>query len=130
MEKDKEKIIFELGLMDSRAREFEQQIMIIDRQLQELRLIQEDLENLSKNGKKEVLMPLSSDILVKGNITDSENVLVNVGAGVVLKKNINEAKDITEKHEKKISEVKEKLLDEINRIVDYMLRLESDLRQK
>ena len=130
MEKDKGKIIFELGLMDSRAREFEQQIMIIDRQLQELRLIQEDLEKLSKNGKKEVLMPLSSDILVKGNITDSENVLVNVGAGVVLKKNINEAKDITEKHEKKISEVKEKLLDEINRIVDYMLKLESDLRQK
>jgi prefoldin alpha subunit len=130
MEKDKGKIIFELGLMDSRAREFEQQIMIIDGQLQELRLIQEDLEKLSKNGKKEVLMPLSSDILVKGNITDSENVLVNVGAGVVLKKNINEAKDITEKHEKKISEVKEKLLDEINRIVDYMLKLESDLRQK
>jgi len=127
---EKEKIIYELGMIDSKARELEQQVALIDRQLQELRLVQEDIEKLSKEGKREVLMPLSSDILVRGNIADSENVLVNVGAGVILKKNIKEAKEVIEKHEKKLSGIKEKLLDEINKIVDYMLKLESEIREK
>ena len=127
---EKEKIIYELGMIDSKARELEQQVALIDRQLQELRLVQEDIEKLSKEGKREVLMPLSSDILVRGSIADSENVLVNVGAGVILKKNIKEAKEVIEKHEKKLSGIKEKLLDEINKIVDYMLKLESEIREK
>jgi len=126
---EKEKIIIQLSMLDSKTRDFEQQIMAIDQELQELKLLQNDLERFSKEGKKEILMPLSRNILVKGNVIDSENVLVNVGGGILLRKTLDEAKEMSENDEKKISRMKEKLLDEIDNIVNHMISLEAKIRE-
>jgi len=125
---EKEKTLMEIGILDNKTRELEQQIMMVDQQLQELKLLQKDLDEFSKEGKKEALMPLSRNIFVKGSISDSENVFVNVGAGVIVKKNIKEAKELCERDEKKISQIKEKLIDEINKIVTRMIEIENKLR--
>jgi len=128
MEKNKENALMEIGMLDTKTRELEQQMMLIDQQLQELKFLQQDLDIFSKEGKKETLMPLSRNIFVKGDISDSESVLVNVGAGVIVKKSIKEAKELCENDEKKVSQLKEKLLNEITGIVNRMIAIEKNLR--
>ena len=128
MEKDKQNALMEIGMLDNKTRELEQQIMMIDQQLQELKLLQNDLEGFSKEGKKEVLMPLSRNMFVKGNLSDSDDVFVSVGSGVVVKKSLKEAKELCENDEKKVSQLKEKLMDEITGIVNRMIAIEKDLR--
>ena len=128
MEKDKQSALMEIGVLDNKTRELEQHIMMIDQQLQELKLLQNDLEGFSKEGKKEVLMPLSRNMFVKGNLGDSDNVFVLVGSGIVVKKSLKEAKELCENDEKKVSQLKEKLMDEITGIVNRMIAIEKDLR--
>lgn len=125
---DKQSALMEIGVLDNKTRELEQQIMMIDQQLQELKLMQNDLEGFSKENKKEVLMPLSRNMFVKGNLGDSDNVFVMVGSGVVVKKSLKEAKELCENDEKKVSQLKEKLINEITTIVNRMIAIEKDLR--
>ena len=128
MEKDKQSALMEIGVLDNKTRELEQQIMMIDQQLQELKLLQNDLEGFSKEGKKEVLMPLSRNMFIKGNLSDSDNVFVSVGSGVVVKKSLKEAMELCENDEKKVSQLKEKLINEITIIVNRMIAIEKDLK--
>ena len=128
MEKDKQSALMELSMLDNKTRELEQQIMMIDQQLQELKLLQNDLDGFSKEGKKEVLMPLSRNMFVKGNLSDSDNVFVSVGSGIVVKKSLKEAKELCENDEKKVSQMKEKLLNEITALVNRMIAIEKELK--
>jgi prefoldin alpha subunit len=128
MEKDKQNALMEISMLDNKTRELEQQIMMIDQQLQELKLLQNDLEGFSKEDKKEVLMPLSRNIFVKGSLSDSDNVFVSVGSGVVIKKSLKEARELCENDEKKVSQLKEKLINEITIIVNRMITIEKNLK--
>jgi prefoldin alpha subunit len=117
--------IFELNLLNSKASELEQQMMMIDQQLQELKFLQDDLDSLSKEKQGEAFIPLNKDMFARGNITDTQNVFVSVGSGVILKKNINGAKEMAERNEKKVSEMKEKILEDIKKIIERMEELQN-----
>jgi prefoldin alpha subunit len=121
----KEDNIFELNMLNSRAGELEQQIMMLDQQLQELKFVEDDLDSLSKEKQEEAFMPLNKDMFVRGSIADTKNVFVSVGSGIILKKDINGAKEMAERNEKKVSEVKEKLLSDIRKIVERMEELQN-----
>ena len=121
----KEDNIFEMNMLNSRAGELEQQIMLLDQQLQELKFLQDDLDSLSKEKQGEAFMPLNKDMFVRGNITDTKNVFVSVGSGIILKKNITGAKEMAERNEKKVSEIKEKILNDIKRIIERMEELQN-----
>ncbi|XP_037959811.1 probable prefoldin subunit 5 [Teleopsis dalmanni] len=46
---------------------------------------------------REVLVPLTSSLYVNGRIKDPNNVLLNIGAGYYIEKNLDESKEYLEK---------------------------------
>jgi len=52
------------------------------------------LENLGKTkGKQEILMPVGSGVFITGQAQDASKVLIDIGAGLVAEKPVNEAVD-------------------------------------
>uniref|UniRef100_A0A3B4ETZ8 Prefoldin subunit 5 n=1 Tax=Pundamilia nyererei TaxID=303518 RepID=A0A3B4ETZ8_9CICH len=52
----------------------------------------DSLNVLNKNNKKELLVPLTSSMYVPGTLNDVEHVLVDVGTGYYVEKNVEDSK--------------------------------------
>lgn len=85
----------ELYQMDMNIQQVRQQLEAINQQMLELEAILQSLESLKKIEKgTESLCMLTPGIFVKAKITDTEKVLLNVGGGTIVEKNIDQAKEI------------------------------------
>src|SRR3989338_2449099 len=92
--KDKQKEMqekyIELQLLDQQIKQMQKQIQLVEQQVMELSSVKQSLDEI-KNIEKgtEVLAPLSSGIFAKAEIKDIDKLLVNVGADVVIEKDLS-----------------------------------------
>ena len=82
----------ELQVLNQQIKKVHEQFMFLQQQLAELTNLETSLVEM-KDIKKdsEVFSSLGSGIFVNSKLTDPENVIVNVGAGVLVKKTLDEA---------------------------------------
>lgn len=82
----------ELQLISMQIKQLEEQLNAIDQKTIELVNLQSALHNLhhAKNNTKS-FVPLSPGVFVKGSIENTSEVLLNVGAGVMVRKDTHEA---------------------------------------
>lgn len=80
----------------------------------------------TKNGT-EVLFPLADGLFLKGKLEDNNTVLVNVGSGTVVEKNIEEAKKLINDQEKNIEAYKSELIMNISLADEKAYELEQEL---
>ncbi len=57
----------------------------------------------------EILVPIGSGSFIRGELTDRENVIIGIGAGISVERKVNEAKKILEEREKGMKDALEKL---------------------
>ncbi|KAF2267032.1 Prefoldin alpha subunit [Lojkania enalia] len=78
---------------------------------------------------KPLLVPLTSSLYVPGKLTDSEHVLIDVGTGYYVKKNVVDGKDFYERKVKDLGESLKELEGVINgkannvRVVEEVIRV-------
>jgi len=137
MESEKTKIkenlgkkIIELNLLDSKIKELDQNLAILEKQISELQACQLSLDEL-KNTKKdsEMLAPIIPGIFAKTKLLNNSELLVDIGAKTLVKKNIDETKKIIQKKIDQSTDVHEKLIAEINLIAQNMNKLEKEIRK-
>jgi len=137
MESEKTKIkenlgkkIIELNLLDSKIKELDQNLAILEKQISELQACQLSLDEL-KNTKKdsEMLAPIIPGIFAKTKPLNNSELLVDIGAKTLVKKNIDETKKIIQKKIDQSTDVHEKLIAEINLIAQNMNKLEKEIRK-
>lgn len=87
----------EMQLLNQHLQQLQEQIRTLHGQVAEVKAIREDLEELELVKNKDSITPLGAGIFLETKIKDVKNVLLNVGAGVMVKKDINSAKKIIEK---------------------------------
>lgn len=128
---EKEKKAIQLGLMDGRLRELEQQFTLVEKQINELQLCNFALDEIkeAKPGS-ETLAPISPGVFLKTQLKNNNEVIINVGAKVFCKKNIEEAKEFIERKLDKTLEVYNKLASEISLIAENIVALEKEIREK
>lgn len=75
-----------------------QEVAEIDRQIQELQLkqvemlaIRQGIDAIKDGRSKDMLVPLGIGVYINSQLTNKQTVLINVGAGVVVEKNFDEA---------------------------------------
>ena len=83
----------------------ENQVALLENRRVELLLIKSSLEDLKEGS--DLLIPIGAGIYAKAKLTDADEFLVNVGSNVIVKKSINEVKEMIDKE---IEEI-EKLLE-------------------
>jgi prefoldin alpha subunit len=107
---------FREQLLMQHASELEGQIVALENKKTELQIIKQSLSDLSKQKGKDILFPVGSGILAHGKIADTKELLINVGANVVLPKSVEEAKQLIDEQVEEISKLQDSLRKELSKL--------------
>ena len=107
-EKKQQELMFKLQMYEQQMQNMQQQIGAIEEAKIDLEKLEVDLEEFSGKRESEVLAPLGRGIFVKTKLL-SEEFLVDIGGGNLVKKTIPETKKVLEEQIKKLNGLKEEL---------------------
>lgn len=92
-EHDHQEMMYEYQMLMQQLQQLHNTLATMKKHKEELKRIEMAVDDMSKvkGEKNSTMIPLGSGIYVRGNISAQDSVLMNVGAGVVVKKGFEEA---------------------------------------
>ena len=130
LEKELQQKYLQLQLYKHQFNAYVEEKNKVDDRVSELRMTIGALEKLGGVSKgDEIWSSLGSSAFVMSGIKDTENVLINVGAGVVVKNTRERSLEILQSRLGELSEVNKSLAAEILKYGEEIGRLEPDVRR-
>jgi len=117
-------------ILSQQLEEFANQGQVLEARLSEIEVTIEalnDMKNVIEGS--ESLVPLGSGCFGHGNISKKDNVVIDVGAGIMIEKPIAEALKIIKGRKSEVDNVKIKLQSEIEKIGETMNKLNEELQE-
>ena len=114
-----DELIIKLQETHRQSQEIEEKFKVVEQQLDELQKFASSLEDLDKNSNKEILASLGKGVYIKSDIKD-EKLFVDVGSGILVRKSIEESRQVVEEQSKKLNEMKIQLVAENETIAEKM----------
>ena len=101
-------------MLDMQIRQFQQQLQSIDQHIEQLDNVQSWISDYAaaKDGS-EVFVTLAPGILAKAKIIENDSVLMNVGAGTIVRKEIKPAQELLEQQVVELRKMSEDLGQEL-----------------
>lgn len=97
--------------------QIQEQLQLLLQQKAELEHLTDALQELKKAGaKQDVLVPFGAGIYIKAEIKDSSQVLLNVGAGVTVEKDVDATLTLIEKQAKELGVIEMSMREELAHI--------------
>ena len=129
-EKKLQKLYLQFQVLEQHIKQAQQQSMALNAQLAELISTMQSLDAL-KNVKPgtEVLMQISSGIYAEGEIKDSDNLIVNVGANTTVKKNLSDTKKIIESQIEEMKELRKQAAEELQNLTNQAALIEKEMNR-
>ena len=128
-EKKAQEMYMQFQALDQHIKQLQKQLEIITHQLIELNATSNSLDELKTIGSgKEIFVPLSSGIFAKANIKDTSELLVNVGANVVVKKDVASTKTLIQNQMEEIKKIQKQIIDELDKMTNHAAQLEVQLQ--
>ena len=96
----------ELQLLSMQIKQFEEQLSIIDQksaELENLRVALHKLHDIKPGAKS--LVPLGQGVFTSGTIDKTDEVLLNVGAGIIVSKTTHEAEESITKQLEQLEDI-------------------------
>jgi prefoldin alpha subunit len=113
----------EFQLMSRQINLLNQQTQMITSKIEELRVLSESLAEINNLKKgQEILIPVGAGILMKASLNETKEILMNVGAEVVVKKTSEESQKIIESQ---INELESALSESEQELVELTSMIES-----
>ena len=128
-EKKAQELYMEFQMIEQHIKQLQGQLEVITNQLIELSTTRNSLEEFNKiNMDKEVFVPLSSGIFAKAKIKDTSDLLVNIGANVVVKKDIDSTKKLIQNQIEEIKKIQRQMIDNMEKMTNHAAQLEMQLQ--
>ena len=128
-EKKAQELYMEFQMIEQHIKQLQGQLEVITNQLIELNTTRNSLEEFNKiNIDKGVFVPLSSGIFAKAKINDTSELIVNVGANVVVKKDIDSTKKLIQNQIKEIKKIQKQMIDNLEKMTNHAAQLEMRLQ--
>jgi len=118
----------ELQMLQHQLQQVQQQIRALDSQSMEMDSVLVALDELSKSEPCESFVTLTPGLFVRAKITDTQNVLLNVGAGVVVEKSVDDAKVVISEQCDELKKLQEELTEQLQKMVASSKKLQEELR--
>ncbi len=97
-EQQRQEKIMEYQVLANQIQQLQNHLAQLEQHTQQLQMIHHSLQQLSEfKEKRDTFIPVGSGIFLKGTIENTQEVLMNVGASVCVKKPTNDALAIVEK---------------------------------
>ena len=128
-EKKAQEMYMEFQMLDQHIKQLQKQLEAVTHQMIELNATSNSLDEFNKTESgKEVFVPLSSGIFAKANISDTSALLVNVGANVVVKKDIASTKKLIQNQMEEIKKIQKQMIEELEKLTSHAAQLEMKLQ--
>ncbi len=101
---------FELKVIEEQMKQLQQQINNIENNIAEFDNSVKSLDELKEKTGEETFVPVSAGIYAKAKLEDTENFVVNVGAGVAVRKNREETQRVIRKQIDEMRQYREQML--------------------
>ncbi len=105
-------LLMKASFLQKQAEELEQNIGVIDKELAELNELDKNISFLMASNGKSSISSIGKGIHVKTSI-ESKELLVEVGAGVVVKKSPAQAREIIDNQITKLAEARNQIMGKI-----------------
>lgn len=116
-------------LLQRRLQELQQESMVLEREIIQIESTKRGLDDVKKAKKgKDTLIPLGSGCYSPGKSVKVDKILVDVGAGIMVKKSIEEAKEFLDRKKGEVESEMEELQDEVQGVAQRMNQIAADLR--
>ena len=123
-----QKVYMEYQMLDQQVKQMEKQLQAIESQIIDLQGIIINLDEFkSVNKGKEILFQLSPGIFSKAKLNDANELIVNVGAGIAVTKNIEQTKEILSRQLNEMQQVSVQISNEIRSLVTRAAQIEQEL---
>lgn len=124
-----QELYMEYKAIEENINQLQKQLEILTGHLVEMHSTNSSMDDLDKIKKgKEIFVPISSGIFAKGTISDTSEILVNVGANVVVSKDIASAKKLIQHQIDEMKKVHKKMVDEMEKMAQRAAELEAQLQ--
>jgi len=129
-EKELQQKYIEFQMIEEQLKQATEQIQELNNKMLELDYLKKALDEYTglKKGS-EILAPISSGIFIKAKIQDNEKMLVNVGHGTVVEKDIDGTKKLLDEQAHEIEKIRVKLLTTASTLSIKSEKLENQLRK-
>ncbi len=126
-EKDLQNAVMNFRMLEARLDALIKQRDIVIAKMSELGATMDGLGELGKS--REVLFSLGSDAYTVGQVTDRENVLVDIGAGILLRKSVDEGRVTLNRKKDELEKSLNDLQGEIKGVSSMMEQLNAEIQR-
>ena len=128
-EKKAQEMYMQFQVIEQHIKQLQRQLEMVTHQLVELSVASNSLDDFKKiDSAREIFVPLSSGIFAKAVIEDTSELLVNVGANVVLKKDIFSTKNLIQRQIEEVKKVQRQMIDELEKMTSHATQIERQLQ--
>ena len=106
-------------LMMQQLQQIEQQISTIEQQKVDLTTLQENLEELQKLKKVKIHTPLGAGVFLESEVKETNDVLLGVGSGVIVKKDVKAAIKIMGRQVQELEKISVQMQNELNSLTTH-----------
>lgn len=118
----------EMQILNQHMKQLQEQIQQIDMQAQELERIQQGVQELKQAKKdQDILIPVSPGIFMKCAIKDAKELIVNVGANVMVGKSVDEAVAFVTNRNNEVSQVRTHFANELTKLTQQAQKIEQEV---
>lgn len=128
-EKKAQELYMEFQVIEQHIKQMQSQLEMVTGQLIELNATSSSLDEFKKiNSGKEIFVPLSSGIFAKASIKDTSELLVNIGANVAVRKDVDSTKKLIQKQIEEIKNIQVRMMGELEKLTSHASQLEMKLQ--
>lgn len=102
-EEEMQRNIYEFQILQQEMKNLEQQAGEFEERRIEMQIMKQTMDEIKGRADQSVMFPLGSGVFMAGKVDDDKRAFVNVGAGIIVKKDFEDAKCLIDKQVEQIN---------------------------
>ncbi len=129
-EKKAQEMYMQFQVIDQNIKQLQKQLEMVTHQLMDLSVTRGSLDELDKvKAGNEIFVPISSGIFARAVIKDTSELLVNIGANVVVKKDNASTKKLIQDQIEEVKGIQKQMIEELEKMTGYASQIELQLQE-
>ena len=124
-----QELMMKASIFERQTQEIGEKLDYISQQISELEELSRNLGSLGSSDKKEMFSSVARGIYMKSSLSDN-NLFVNVGSGVIVKKSVKETKEIIDSQLRNFHELRVRLMGEMEVYENLLQKTLAGLKNK
>ena len=122
-------LINEINAYNQQGELIRQQIELIQSSIAEVDALTNTLDDLNGDKSVEAFVPVGAGSFIKGELKDTDEIIISIGAGYAIKKDAEGAKVIIAGQKKDLEDSLDKMLANLQQVTDIVATLQGQAQQ-